>query len=222
VRGLPFPAARQWDHYTLGTYDPRLVQKKNKRLAPHDGMLHPALFTIYTSITQLLIRQSVFKRVGLFDKKWGSIGDFEWDMRASLVENCIYIPEKLATWRLHPSQATHGVHTPQNRLKMIEMTRSAFARAQACEGARLKNVDVDDFTYFLERDIVALGWEAAGNLGQKLLSLSGQLARRPRHLAGHILDRIQGKQWKQFDSALRHDRLKRLLQKYGVPAPVFE
>jgi len=221
-KGRPYPMAQQWSHYTLGDYDPRLVQKKNRRLAPHDGMLHPALFTIYTSITQLLIRNSVFKRVGMFEKKWGSMGDFEWDMRASLVENCIYIPEKLATWRLHPNQATHGVHTPQSRLKMIEMTRSAFARAKACEEARLDNIDVDDFTYFLERDIVALGWEAAGGFMQKTGFLAGQLVQRPRHAVDHIADRIHKKSWNQFNSAARHDRLKRLLKKYDVPSPVFE
>lgn len=203
-RGRPYPPAQQWSHYTLGEYDPRLVNKKNKRLAPHDGMLHPALFSIYTSITQLLIRNSVFKRVGMFEKKWGSMGDFEWDMRASLVENCIYIPEKLATWRLHPNQATHGVHTPQSRLKMIEMTRSAFVRANACDGARLDNVDVDDFTYFLERDIVALGWEAIGGFAQKMRFLAVQLAQHPHHAVNHIADRIHKKSWNQFNSAARH------------------
>jgi glycosyltransferase involved in cell wall biosynthesis len=221
-KGWPYPPAQQWNHYTLATYDARLVQKKNKRFAPHDGMLHPALFTIYTSVTQVLIRQSVFQRVGMFEKKWGSIGDFEWDMRASLVENCIYIPEKLATWRLHANQATHGVHTPENRLKMIEMTRSAFARAQGCAGSRLKNVDADDFTFFLERDIVALGWEAAGSFWQKLVFIFGQLVQRPRHAIGYVWGRIQKKPWKQFDSVTRHERMKRLLEKYAVPPPVFE
>ncbi len=54
--GVPFPPDQQWTLYPLARYNENLVSKKNKRMAPHDGVVHPALFTIYTSITQMLIR----------------------------------------------------------------------------------------------------------------------------------------------------------------------
>ncbi|HUD47512.1 MAG TPA: glycosyltransferase [Candidatus Baltobacteraceae bacterium] len=219
--GVPLPAAEQWNHYPLGNYDQNLVSRKNRRLAPHDGLVHPALFTIYTSITQLLIRRTVFDRIGLFDGRWGSISDFEWEMRAGLVENCIYIPEKLATWRLRPNQATQDVHTPKSRLKMIEMTGTAFARARACEGAHLKGIDINDIIYFLQRDVVAFGYEAAKGRMAKLTFLAAQLFQRPGAVAAHVWERLQRKDW-GGDQVLRYDELRRVLKKYNVPSPIFE
>jgi hypothetical protein len=221
-KGDPYPAERQWNDYTLGGYDQNLVTKPNKRLAPHDGLLHPALFTIYTSITQLLIRREVFERVGYFDSQWGSVGDFEWEMRVGLLENCIYIPAKLATWRLHPSQATQAVHTPKVRLKMIEMARTAFDRAQSCAGHRLQNIQLADFLYFLERDIVELENNAAQGGRRKLAFLVRQLAQRPRLVFDLIWERRQKLRWNFWRSVVRHERLKCALRKNQVPPPVFE
>jgi GT2 family glycosyltransferase len=55
------------------------------RLAPFDGLLHLYGEPVYTSTTQLLIRRSLFDRIGLFEPRWGSIGDFHWGMRVSLL-----------------------------------------------------------------------------------------------------------------------------------------
>jgi hypothetical protein len=219
--GVPYPPARQWGHYTLGTYDQNIVLNKNKRMAPHDGVLHPALFTIYTSITQLLIRRKVFDRLGPFDGCWGAISDFEWGMRVGLVENCIYIPEKLATWRLHPGQATQDVHTLQNRLKMIDMARAAFARARACEGSRLREMDINDLVYFLERDVVEFGYKATKGRTSKLCFLAKQLLQYPGPVVDHIVDFLHNNKWDSFNCANRYGRLKYVLEKYHITSPHF-
>jgi glycosyltransferase involved in cell wall biosynthesis len=219
--GLPVPSEKQWTNYTLGSYNQNLVSQKNRRLAPHDGIVHPALFTIYTSVTQLLIRKGVFDRIGLFDGRWGSISDFEWEMSAGLVENCIYIPEKLATWRLHPDQATQDVHTTQARLKMIEMARASFARIKA-RGHSLDRIDIDDIIYFLERDIVEIGWKAAGSKEARLRFLLGQFGQRPRPVVDHVFDYLRKKKWGFWNSTNRYERLRSVLDKYGVLSPVFE
>jgi glycosyltransferase involved in cell wall biosynthesis len=52
------------------------------RRAPHDGLLHLTQLHAYLSITQLLIRRSLFARTGEFQAKWGSFSDFNWEMRA--------------------------------------------------------------------------------------------------------------------------------------------
>lgn len=219
--GVPFPENQQWAHYTLGAYDRNLVTKRNKRFAPHDGIVHPALFTIYTSITQLLIRRGVFEKVGYFDGQWGPMGDFEWEMRAGLVENCIYLPEKLATWRLHTSQATQDVHTVPKRMKMIEMSRMAFSRARDC-GADLRRIDLEEWLYFLERDIVEMGYETGRGYRRKLRFLAEQLRRHPRAVIDFAVDKLRGKGWAPWACSNRYERLNYLLKRSLVPAPVFE
>ncbi len=110
-----------------------LLDVPHLRLAPHDGFLHAATGTVYTSITQLLIRREVFERVGMFRIDAGSIADFEWGMRASLLVSTVYWPEMLATWRRHPAQATSDARnaTAANRREMAALVERAVVAA--CE-----------------------------------------------------------------------------------------
>lgn len=76
------------------------------RLAPFDGLLHMLGETVYTSLTQLLIRRTMFDRIGMFRSDWGSISDFYWDMRAALVTGTFHVGDTWASWRVHEAQAT--------------------------------------------------------------------------------------------------------------------
>ncbi len=93
------------------------------RMAPMDGLLHLYGETVYTSLTQLLIRRSLFDRIGLFDGRWGSVGDFHWGMRAGLMTNTVHVPNTWGGWRLHDRQATYsiGLGTAGHRIKIEEM-----------------------------------------------------------------------------------------------------
>jgi hypothetical protein len=84
----------------------RLIDHPHVRRAPHDGLLHLSGETVYTSMTQLLIRRSLFDRVGLFDRMWQSVTDFNWTMRASLVASTVHVPDTWGGWRVHAAQAT--------------------------------------------------------------------------------------------------------------------
>jgi Glycosyl transferase family 2 len=86
------------------------LNRRHVRRAPLDGLLHLHGGTVYTSITQLLIRRSLFDRIGLFDSRWGSVGDFNWGMRAGLVANTVHVPGTWGGWRVHGDQATASVH----------------------------------------------------------------------------------------------------------------
>jgi hypothetical protein len=81
---------------------------------------------VYTSLTQLLIRRSVFDKIGLFRTDWGSEGDFEWGMRAALMCNVLHIPETLATWRIHAEQATTINASSARIAKFCEMIVTAL------------------------------------------------------------------------------------------------
>jgi glycosyl transferase family 2 len=112
----------------------RLLDRPHVRRAPYDGLLHLVGETVYISITQLLIRRSLFDRIGMFESTWGSISDFNWDMRAGLVANTVHVPDTWGGWRVHPSQATAGaaIGSPQHGGRIDAMIEQALA---ACRSA---------------------------------------------------------------------------------------
>lgn len=107
------------------------VNRRHVRKAPFDGLLHLIGDTVYTSLTQLLIRRSLFDRIGLFASQWGSISDFNWTMRATLSTDTVHAPDTWAGWRQHSAQATAraGLESPRYRANIDEMIESAM---QSC------------------------------------------------------------------------------------------
>jgi hypothetical protein len=121
-----------WDNHSLFARSCGvLLDQPHMRRAPFDGLLHLSGETVYTSITQLLIRRSLFERIGYFEKTWGSVGDFEWDMRAGLVCNTVHVPDTWGGWRLHGAQATAGVKFgwPEHVQKIDAMIEHALKTA---------------------------------------------------------------------------------------------
>lgn len=98
------------------------------RHAPFDGLLHLTGESVYVSLTQLLVRRSLFQRVGLFELQWGSVGDFNWNMRATLAAGTIHVPDTWASWRLHGAQATAGaaLNSPEHHLRLKAMMEHAL------------------------------------------------------------------------------------------------
>src|SRR5262245_39730340 len=75
-----------WPEITVfGDGAPEFVRTYHIRRAPFDGLLQLTGRHTVLSITQLLIRRSLFSRTGNFPDKWGSISDFNWEMKAGLV-----------------------------------------------------------------------------------------------------------------------------------------
>jgi glycosyltransferase involved in cell wall biosynthesis len=153
-KGSPHPALK-WDDFPCATYFGPLINQKHIRLAPHDGLLHCGAYTVYTSIIQLLIRRSLFDRVGLFRTDLGTMADFEWEMRASLVTNTIHIPEYLAAWRVHRNQGTDlsFLATAGYRAKLMKMIDLALGAARRIKPETLKGINRENlkFLYRLEK-----------------------------------------------------------------------
>jgi glycosyltransferase involved in cell wall biosynthesis len=100
------PHSSQWKDWPKVRFYGDLIKINHKRIAPHDAVVHMGWSTVYTSINQLLIRKSLFDRIGVFSTNFGSIADFEWGFRASMAANIIHVPELLAYWRKHQRQLT--------------------------------------------------------------------------------------------------------------------
>lgn len=125
----PLPEMDMWwhKHSLFARSSGDFLNRVHLRRAPYDGLLHLLGKSVYTSITQLLVRRRLFDRIGLFETRWGSIGDFNWDMRAGLVANTIHVPDTWAGWRLHSSQATAGAGLggPEHRARIHDMIQHA-------------------------------------------------------------------------------------------------
>lgn len=106
---------------------PDLVDRPHVRRAPYDGLLHLSGRHVYLSIAQLLIRRSLFSKVGPFLNRWGNISDFNWEMRAGLVASTVHVPGTWASWRIHEKQATHVVNfeSPERDRKIEQMIADA-------------------------------------------------------------------------------------------------
>jgi glycosyltransferase involved in cell wall biosynthesis len=104
-----------------------LAHRPHIRRAPYDGLIHLAGQHVVLSITQLLIRRSLFSRTGNFSSRWGSVSDFNWEMKAGLLANVIHVPDTWGSWRQHPAQATASVDvfSPERARKVEEMIRDA-------------------------------------------------------------------------------------------------
>lgn len=116
-----------WRRFPVSRYFGGWMDAPHIRRAPHDGILHSAVYTVYTSLTQLMFRRSVLDEVGLFRADWGSEGDFEWGMRASLVHDTVHVPEALSAWRVYRDQATANValQSAARHERLCDMVRAA-------------------------------------------------------------------------------------------------
>ena len=143
-----------WDRFFCTAYFGDLIDKKHIRFAPHDGLLHCGVRTVYTSITQLLIRKSLLEKIGLFLTSYGSAADFEWEMSASLVTNTIHIPEYLATWRVHQDQGTDTDSLNSSKLltMLLEMIDHAFGRAEGINSDLRKKINRKELRYLYTKE----------------------------------------------------------------------
>jgi hypothetical protein len=105
-KGNDVPMPQKWENEPGPHFYGDLLKFRHIRFAPYDSLVCMALRTVYTSVTQLMMRHELADEAGPFPIHWGPFGDLAWQMRASLVTNTIHVPETLATWRRHPAQAT--------------------------------------------------------------------------------------------------------------------
>jgi glycosyltransferase involved in cell wall biosynthesis len=151
--GEPCPVLN-WDRLFSTKFFGNWIDRPHIRLAPHDGVLHCGVRTVYTSISQLLVRKRLFDRVGLFSTRFGSAADFEWGMRASLLANTIHVPRYLAAWRVHSRQNTDitQLNAPRQKRKFIKMVRHALRTARRIDPLRLRTLRSSDLTYLYRKE----------------------------------------------------------------------
>jgi glycosyltransferase involved in cell wall biosynthesis len=191
---LPEPKWPECSAFSRGLGD--LLNQPHVHRAPYDGMLHLLGNIIYNSITQLLIRRTLFDRIGGFLGKWGSAGDFNWEMKASLVANTVYVPGTWASWRVHPKQATASaaLMSPEHFRKVDEMIADAF---KVCEPLLAPVVAAGLKNHWIEwvHDIRAYYAELRGRptvMGRRVFQCS-QLLQGSKAARSQIIGQFTGK-----------------------------
>jgi len=131
----------------------QLLDRLHIRRAPFDGLLHLGGESVYISLTQLLLRRSLFERVGLFNDQWGGMGDFNWVMRATLLANTVHVPTTWGGWRIHAAQATNLEvrNIPSERRKIENMIDHALEVSRAAIPADVNRLLQDRRQYFWQR-----------------------------------------------------------------------
>jgi glycosyltransferase involved in cell wall biosynthesis len=143
-----------WDNFFITRYFGDLINRKHIRFAPHDGILHFSGSTVYISLTQILIRKTLFDNVGLFLTDFGSIADYEWVMRATLLVNTFHIPEYLATWRFHSDQVTCSdtITRAKANGQFLKMANHALKITKKINPSTIKNLEIKKLKYNLEKE----------------------------------------------------------------------
>jgi len=167
--GAPVPQA--WENSFITQFFGDWMERPHVRMAPHDGLLYCAERCVYTSITQLLIRRRLFDRIGPFRTDFDSEGDWEWEMRASLLVNTVHVPETLASWRVHPEQATK-IGTRAATAAWHEaaslMMRLAVEAACRLNPSLSPLLDMRKMTFFARRNLVRTTLRERRNAASRL------------------------------------------------------
>lgn len=136
-----------------------------------------------------MFRRSVLDDVGMFRPDWGSEGDFEWGMRASLAHSTVHIPEALATWRVYQGQATASValRSAARHERLCDMAKAAVQTARKRRPALYRRVRLRRLLFPYRRLQVEFGvWERSGKL-RKLGYLARMIGASPHAVLDFVL-----------------------------------
>ena len=210
------PVSRKWDDFFIVRYFGELINQKHIRLAPHDALLHFSGITAYTSLTQILIRKRLFDKIGLFLTNFGSIADYEWYMRATLITNTVHVPEYLATWRVHQNQATgdKSLNKAKASGQFIKMARHAIKIAKRLNPSILKGFNLKELRYILEKE--ELYYEIKG---QKSRLMRGLIFLKWLLINHRLVQELYKAKLEYKNFVSQHqflDFIKKMIKKYGM------
>jgi hypothetical protein len=151
---------------------------------------------VYQSLTQLLIRRSLFILTGYFESRWGSIGDINWDMKAGLVANTIHVPDTWASYRVHATQATAEVNfrSCEYSARVEEMIADAIDKCgRYLDPAMLEGITAEWLDRAKEIRSYYAELRIRPSLLERRLFQAGLLLRGTPAARGELLGRLRGR-----------------------------
>ena len=101
--GMTIPHSTRWLARTF--YGDWLLER-HIRSGKTEFLIQAALGIVWWSVTAFVFHRTILDRIGLFRIDRGTQADGEWEMRAALASDILYLSQPLATWRVHGDQAT--------------------------------------------------------------------------------------------------------------------
>jgi hypothetical protein len=140
---------------------------------------------------QLLIRRSVYEKIGLFRSDWGSEGDFEWGMRAALVCNTLHLSESLASWRIHTQQATdkEAYKTSAQKIRYTEMIKAALPILKQYNPEFYKRLNLEKLLFIYRRQQLRAALKEAPKWYDKILCVWNFCLMSPQFVAEFLYRR---------------------------------
>jgi glycosyltransferase involved in cell wall biosynthesis len=117
--GSAIPKARPVDDFDRLFGAILTIPHRRHRAA--QGILEYCMADDWGNMAAVVFRRELLDRAGYFLTQFGSIADYAWRMKAILFSDLIYLPESLAAWRIHGTQATYNqpAGAPERSLRMI-------------------------------------------------------------------------------------------------------
>ncbi|WP_069789913.1 glycosyltransferase [Cyanobacterium sp. IPPAS B-1200] len=203
---------QKWYQFLPQLFYGELIHQKHIRFAPYDGILYCALTTVYCGPLQLLIRRSVFEKIGLFATNFGPAADFEWGMRAALVCNILHVPEELVSWRIHPQQATQSYshNSSVHYENFIAMVKSALLILEKYNPEFYQKLDLEKLLFVYKRKALTAGFKGKSNKLDKIKYILSFFSPNPVFLAEFFYRRVFFARGKTDDCTYIRNELKRL------------
>lgn len=164
---------------------------------PLDFLMHCGGKTVYISLTQILIRKTLFDKTGLFPENYGPSADYKWGMLAALNSKVYYLPEELATWRMREGQLTGHVSQQRNFTLMCKMADDVY---RDLTDQRLKK-EAYRLSKLVEFKMHLLPIKRGLPLGEKLLGVSRAALSHPFWFAEFVVRYLANKRNKDVRNA---------------------
>lgn len=154
AHGIPVSSDCQWP---LNTELPRSLRSafeyQHHRRCPYDGAGVLLFSTLITSLTQALFPREAFLKFGYFPSDFGSAGDMAMEGLLGFFYDVHYTPERLATWRLHETQATRNpkpgdASWPDRRIAICDWILTQLAKHDPALERKARKIGLHEYSHF--------------------------------------------------------------------------
>jgi glycosyltransferase involved in cell wall biosynthesis len=207
-----------------GSFFGEWQQKPHFRSGWLDFLVHTQIGTSWTSITSVMFVADFVRDTGLFRmdvSKGEAFSDRFWAMKIASIADTVYTPEKIATWRVHPGQASKH-ETSGWRAKNLRMTEETIRECEPRIPADWKRDQA-----WLEKLLFGMRQYYYEGYGldrecmrtkpkQFLKGLGRALVCDPKYLRARI---ASGFSWRAPEMANSYEAVRKLIQEWNVPWP---